>query len=154
MQAAWLRSTHQDDVAHHVIVELKRPSVKVGGDEVQQLNRYGRILTQSQQFDRLRTQWDVFVVSSEVSPDVDLLRKQRHRPEGCIADSDGLRLWALSWGEIVQKAKSEMHLVRQHLKLKSQELSGSEYLRKHFPDALQRSAEVTQQFLPEKGRLP
>jgi hypothetical protein len=135
---------------HHVIVELKRPSVKIGGNEVQQINRYGTTLTQSQQFDRLRTQWDIFVVSSEVSTDVDLLRKQRLRPEGCIADADGLRLWALSWGEIIQKAKSEMRLVREHLKLKSQELSGSEYLRKHFPDALQRSVEATHD-LPQSG---
>jgi hypothetical protein len=128
--------------SHHVIVELKRPSVKVGGEEVQQIVRYGTTLASSNQFDRQRTQWDVFIVSSEILPEVDLQRKQRQRPEGCITDNEGLRLWALSWGEIIQRCRSEMRLVREHLRMKSQELSGSEYLKKHFPDALQRSSEV------------
>ena len=79
---------------HHVIIELKRPTVRVGMKEVQQVTRYGTTLSQSQQFDRNSTQWDVFVVSTHVQPEVDVLRKQKNRPEGCFSDSEGLRMWA------------------------------------------------------------
>jgi hypothetical protein len=128
---------------HHVLVELKRPAVPIGMKEIQQATRYGSTLASSQQFDRARTQWDVFIISTRVLPEADLLRKQRDRPEGCFADNEGLRMWALSWGEIIQRARSGMHMVREHLKLKSEEISTSEYLQEHFPDALRRSAEVT-----------
>ena len=43
---------------HHVIVELKRPSVKIGMEQIAQITRYGTTLSSSQQFDRQKTHWD------------------------------------------------------------------------------------------------
>jgi hypothetical protein len=128
---------------HHVIVELKRPSVKIGMEEIGQITRYGTTLSSSQQFDRQKTHWDLFVVSTEVAHAVDPLRKQKDRPEGCFSATESMRMWALSWGEIIQRARGEMLMVREHLKLKSEEISTSAYLRQHFPDALRHSAEAT-----------
>jgi hypothetical protein len=117
-------------------VELKRPTVKIGSDEVQQLVKYANTVVQSAQFDQSRTQWDLFLVSSEIKPDVQLQRNQVGRPLGCILQTVGLRCWVFSWGEIIHKAKEEMRLVREHLQLKSLELSSSDYLKREFAAVL------------------
>ena len=44
--------------------------------------------------------------------------------------------WALEWSEIETRAREEMQLVRDHLKLKSEELTVSDYLRENFPEIL------------------
>ena len=47
-----------------------------------------------------------------------------------------MTLWALEWSEVISNARSEMQLVRDHLKRKSEELTISDYLRETFPDVL------------------
>lgn len=38
-------------------------------------------------------------------------------------------MWVLPWSEVIDKARHEMQLVRDHLRMKSEELTASEYLR-------------------------
>ena len=56
-----------------------RPTVDVGQDEWGQLNKYANVVAGSAQFDQDRTQWDLFVVSSKVKPEIERQRPQ-NRP--------------------------------------------------------------------------
>jgi hypothetical protein len=47
-----------------------------------------------------------------------------------------MTVWALSWGEIIGRARTDMQLVREHLEQKSRELSVSTYLQENYPDIL------------------
>jgi hypothetical protein len=123
---------------HHVLVELKKPSVSIGQKELAQLNKYGDIIAASAEFDQQATQWDLFIVSSTVKSEVERQRKQKAYPFGCVLDGEGLRQWVFAWGEVIDRARQEMLLVRQHLELKSQELSASDYLRERFPEAFEK----------------
>jgi hypothetical protein len=123
----------------HLLVELKAPRVSLGWKEYEQANRYAQTVVGSPQFDRTMTSWDVFLVSSQVKPEIDFQRRQKDRPHGCIADHDNARVWVFSWGEVIDRASAEMRLVRDHLNQKSRELSVSEYLQKNYPEVVQRA---------------
>jgi hypothetical protein len=45
-----------------------------------------------------------------------------------------MKLWVFTWAELINDAKTELQLVRDHLRAKSQQLSVSEYLRHKFPE--------------------
>jgi hypothetical protein len=47
-----------------------------------------------------------------------------------------MTVWAVQWSEIIENAKQELRLVREHLHLKSEELSVSDYLKDNFPNIL------------------
>jgi histidine kinase/DNA gyrase B/HSP90-like ATPase len=113
---------------YHVLVELKRPSVDIGQKELAQLSKYGDVIAGSGQFDQERTQWDLFLVSSKVKPEIERHRRQSGRAFGCVLQNPGLNQWVFTWGEIIDRAREEMQLVRQHLELKSQEFSVSDHL--------------------------
>jgi hypothetical protein len=122
---------------HHVLVELKAPSVSLGRKEVDQVRRYADTIMESNEFDKNSTRWDIYLVSGKATKAIERDRKQKDRPFGCLYEWDNMTLWALEWSELISKAKEEMHLVRDHLKRKSEELGVSDYLRERFPEILE-----------------
>jgi hypothetical protein len=122
----------------NLLVELKAPSVKLGWKEHEQAIRYAQTVMNSPQFDKTMTSWDVFLVSSEIKPELDVQRRQKNKAHGCVGEYENVTVWVLTWGEIIQRARTEMALVRAHLEQKSKELSVSEYLQKNFPEVMKR----------------
>jgi hypothetical protein len=120
---------------YNLIVELKRPSCIVGNEEFNQVRRYARFLSETPEIAQATTRWDVFLVSAEIHADLEFDRTQNNKEPGLISDAKNVRVWILTWGEMIQRARTEMRNVREHLQLKSLELSTSEYLRAHFPTA-------------------
>gem|GEM_PF-5640126 len=119
---------------HHVIVELKAPRQSIGAKEIAQLKKYAHTLRESPEFDKANTSWDLILVSSDVSDEVEFERTQSERPLGQLAKyPSGMTLWVHRWSEIIDNAKNEMQLVRDHLRLKSSELKLPDYLRNEFP---------------------
>jgi hypothetical protein len=121
---------------HHVLVELKAPSVSLGRTQVEQIRRYADTILDSPQFDKTSTRWDLFLISTKATGEIDRDRRQKNQPHGCLWLWDNMTVWAFSWSEIITKAKEEMQLVREHLRKKSEELTVSDYLRQNFPEVL------------------
>lgn len=121
---------------HHLLVELKAPVVSLGRAEVEQIRRYADTILESHQFDRASTRWDIVLVSSRCTREIERDRNQKDKPHGVVYEWENMTLWALEWSELITNARSEMQLVRDHLKRKSEELTISEYLRETFPDVL------------------
>lgn len=118
---------------HHLLVELKAPRVDIGTKEIAQIKKYGNIISKSKEFSTDSVHWDLFLISADVSDDVDSDRKQKDRPLGLITHSDNMKIWVFKWSEVIQKSKEEMRLVKEHLKLKAQELSVADYIKEEFP---------------------
>lgn len=121
---------------HHLLVEIKAPSVPIGTKERDQIRKYANVILKSSEFDKSSTRWDLFIVSSKVSDEISFDRQQKDKDYGCLWEWDYMTVWAFEWSEIITRAKEEMQLVRNHLKLKTDELSISDYLRKNFPEIL------------------
>ena len=123
-----------DPKHHHLLVELKAPNVSLGRKEVEQIRKYRDVIDDSHEFDKASTFWDIYLVSSKASESVSKDRHQKGLEHGVVWQGDNMIVWALEWSEIIAKAKEEMSFVREHLEVKTKELSVSEYLRRDFPD--------------------
>lgn len=133
----FLAATRQFPVApanKHLLVELKAPSVSLGWKEFQQAMRYAQTVMSSPQFDKAATQWDLFLVSAKVTGELESHRHQKNKTVGCVSEQENVTVWVLSWGEIIGRARADMQLVKEHLEMKSRELSVSDYLRENYPD--------------------
>lgn len=118
---------------HHLIVELKAPSKSIGPKEIAQARKYAKVIGESAEFDKSQTKWDIYLISSEISGEVEFELTQTDRDYGHVHKSGNINIWVLRWSTIIERAKSEMALVEQLLKTKTEELSVSEYLRTEFP---------------------
>ncbi len=130
----------------HLLVEIKAPSVALGPKERDQIRRYADTIMNSAEFDKTNTHWNLFLVSGRCTKEIEMDRRQKDKPHGCLWEWDRMTVWAFEWSEIITAAKDEMVLVREHLRRKSEELSVSDYLTENFPDVL---ATLTRKLAPE-----
>lgn len=134
-----------EDQRQHLVVELKRPSVKVGPDELQQIKNYALAIAKDPRFDLQRTRWEFWVVSTEVRGTADEERRQYPDQFGLASTLRGgrVRIWVKTWGEILHDAEHRLKFVKKKLGYDAGEVEALAYLRKehdeHLPDAIQAS---------------
>jgi hypothetical protein len=113
----------------HLVVELKRPSVKVGDDEAAQIKKYATAVAGDARFNSVDVEWDFYVVSSEVTGTPAIERESDNRPFGQIMNAKGIRVWALTWGEVIDGALHRLKFIRQHLDYQPDAAQALAYLR-------------------------
>jgi hypothetical protein len=115
----------------HLVVELKAPSVKVGDDESAQIKKYATAVADDPRFNKGDVSWDFIVVSTEITGTPEKERHSKDRPEGLIMDTDdGIRVWAQTWGEVIDAAQHRMKFVQERLDYQPSAQDALDYLRR------------------------
>lgn len=122
----------------HLVVEIKRPEVVIGRQEVSQIEDYAQAVATDARFDKTTTDWDFVVVSRELDSYASGRANQKGRPHGLISqpDDSNLRIWAWTWGEIVEECKHRLKFVRNQLEFDPTGDQAVAYLRSSYPDFL------------------
>jgi hypothetical protein len=99
------------DQREYLIVELKRPNVKIGSNEVTQIKNYATAIAKDERFRDPNTRWEFWVLSTEMSEFVRLEIIQAGRPSGLLwhVPDLNLRIWVKTWGKsstIVRRGSS------------------------------------------------
>jgi hypothetical protein len=122
----------------HLVIEFKRPSVDIGDDQAAQIRKYAGAVAQDERFESVDVAWDFIVVGTKVVGTPDIERRSPDRPFGQIMNVRGIRVWALTWGEILDNALHRLKFVRQHLDYQPSAAEAIRYLRathaKYLPD--------------------
>ncbi|MEV5694296.1 ATP-binding protein [Micromonospora globbae] len=131
----------------HLIVELKAPSVKVGSKEITQIKSYAHAVAKDPQFHDVDTEWDFWLLTTEMDDLARMETKQNNRRPGCIWDySYGamtIRVWLRSWSEVINECQERLHYYQEHFQ--------------HDPTIEQALQSVNfnhRQFLPVELRTP
>lgn len=128
----------------HLVVELKRPSVKVGDEELTQIRKYAFAVAADERFSKTETQWEFWVVSNELTPYAELEANQTDRPRGLVHDQNGVRIWVKTWAEIIEECAHRLKFVQERLDYSSTRDHAIAYLRethdRYLPDPLQAEA--------------
>jgi hypothetical protein len=126
----------------HLVVELKRPSVKIGAQEVQQIKDYALAVVRDGRFDKVEVQWDFIVVSTELTGSAADDAKQAGLAPGLVASyEDGrVRVWARTWGELLEDANHRLKYVRDQLEYSPSTQQAFAYLHAKHAEYLPESA--------------
>lgn len=101
----------------HLVVELKRPSVKIGDKEATQIESYAQAIAEDEQFKRTDTRWVMWVVSTDIERSVVRRATQAGRPAGILYQPEDLPItvWIKTWGQIIEEAASRMRFFEERL---------------------------------------
>ena len=66
------------------MVELKRPSVKIGADEITQVKKYAFSIADDERFRHVKTRWSFWVVSNDPDAFARVETRQKGNPPGRI----------------------------------------------------------------------
>lgn len=129
----------------HLVVELKRPSLKVGAEELSQVSRYAKALVSDQAFSD-DTRWEFWLVTHRIDESVTDLIRQEGRPYGVYVDKGQYRIWVKTWGEIIEAAEQRLAFYRDELEIRTSEDDALEYIRRahaeHLPPAFNTQPDV------------
>jgi hypothetical protein len=128
----WRPIPQGDDRRQFLVVELKRPSVRVGRDELGQLEDYARAVMGDTRFSDTETSWDFILVSTEINPNIDDRRRQTDRVVGHVTKSERYNLWVLTWAQVVQAARHRLKFVESGLRLDAAGQSPLAYVRSKY----------------------
>lgn len=122
------------DEREHLIVELKRPSVKVGPDEITQVEKYAYTVAQDERFRHLRTRWSFWLISNDLDQFAQVKTRQKDKPRGQVFQSEdgNIQVWVKSWAEILGECKSRMRFVQEHLQANVDRETSLKYLKRTY----------------------
>jgi hypothetical protein len=107
----------------YFLIELKRPSLKIGRKELDQLEDYVSALTKQPDFINTSTQWHFFLVTGEYDKVVADRITQKDRPVGLFLDKPNHKVWVKNWSEIIRDCDARLNFIEKTLRI---EISAAE----------------------------
>lgn len=101
----------------HLVVELKRPDVRIDADALTQIKSYAFAVMGDERFRDVTTRWIFWAVSS----DLDLFSRQevsqRDRPHGMLyqGDDPSVTIWVKTWSQIINDCKTRLQFFAEKL---------------------------------------
>jgi hypothetical protein len=101
----------------HLIVELKRPDVKIDSEAATQIKSYAFAVAEDERFKDTKTKWVFWAVSSDIDPFVRRDINQKDRARGILFQDDELRItiWVKTWSQIINECKSRLRFFAEKL---------------------------------------
>ncbi len=131
------------DEREHLVVELKRPTVSIGSNEISQVKSYAFAIAADERFEPLKTRWNFWVVSNALDKTGRLETRQSGRPRGQVYKSEegNIEVWCKTWSEVLEECKSRMRFVQEKLQANVDKESSLKYLKKTYEKYLSGVAE-------------
>jgi len=120
-----------------LVVELKRPSVKLGDEELTQVRKYARALTSHPGAGP--SHWTFWLVGSEVKTGRESIESelnQKNRQHGHIAETEHFDIHVVTWGELLDRAERNLHFYRDRLNYSASQDDAVERVRRRHEELL------------------
>jgi hypothetical protein len=133
----------------HLVVELKRPSQSIDKKVFTQITDYALAVAADARFQDVETNWVFWALSTERDDFVKMQASQPNRPNGIIGQVERpqITIWAKSWADVINAARSRLEFYRQQLEYSVDRESALDHLRKtharYFPASLTFPPEAT-----------
>jgi hypothetical protein len=102
----------------YLLVELKRPGLKVGRKELNQVQDYLDALRQLPDFGHTDTRWHFFLVTTEYDQTIESVINQAGRSVGIAQEGDNYTLWVKTWGEVLRESEARHQFIQDELKIR------------------------------------
>lgn len=121
------------DRREHLVVELKRPSLRLTQTELNQITNYAVAVSKDERFKSADVSWEFWLLGDDMDDVVRELVNRRDQPSGLYTEGANYRIWARRWAEIIEENRQRLHFYRDHLQFEPRdevELEGvlSKYL--------------------------
>lgn len=101
----------------NLIIELKKPTVNAGVEELMQIKLYASRICQDKRFPKQKTKWKFLLITKDIKPDIEPELEQTDRKYGHVVATDFYDVYVLTWGHIFTEAKTRYEFIKENLNL-------------------------------------
>jgi hypothetical protein len=107
----------KDEERDHLVVELKRPTVKVGSKELTQVEEYAVAVASDERFRAVKATWDFWLLANDYDSFVAVKAAQPNRPDGLIIEfkDPHIRIWVKTWAQVLEENRSRLRFIERSL---------------------------------------
>ncbi|GGK23535.1 hypothetical protein GCM10011583_64360 [Streptomyces camponoticapitis] len=125
-----------DSTKRHLVVELKRPTVRLGETEAQQIRSYARAVTQDERFRHDKTtRWVFWLVGNSIDTDLAWAMSSNRLPENCLQDDGQTSIWVYDWGQMIDLCEQRLAKHKERLDYASGQRHMTNYAERVHSDA-------------------
>ena len=123
--------SHREDELDHLIVELKRPTVKIGPKEITQIKEYAFAVAEDARFNGIKTRWTFWIISNEMNASAKRESNQSNRPAGMLHQSDDkqITIWAKEWAEVIHSSRQRLRTFQKNLEFNADKDTSLQFLK-------------------------
>jgi len=122
----------------HLVVELKAPKVKIGHEEITQIQGYAFSVMDDSRFSKVGVTWNFWVISDELTPYAEKLAGDA----GVLLTKPNVNIYAKTWGQILDENRSRLKFFQEHLDVQVDHDESLKYLQERYAAYLEGVFEV------------
>ena len=103
------------DRREHLVVELKRPSVRLSQTELGQITNYAVAVSRDERFRTSKVTWEFWLLGDDIDEVVEELSNKPGQPPGLYTEGGNYRVWVRRWAEVLEENRRRLHFYREHL---------------------------------------
>lgn len=134
------RRSHRAPELEHLVVELKAPKVRIGAEEIGQVDGYVQAITADSRFDLTTTRWFFWALSREVDKDYLRIRQVQHAEPGVIVKQDNLVVMVKTWNQIIADNRARMKFFQEGLQHTVTKANALRHLKEGYASVLRGTA--------------
>jgi hypothetical protein len=121
---------HRADEIEHLVVELKRPGVPVGLDEINQISKYAASIERDGRFaTRAGVVWRFWVLSDELDEMGKYEVQKDQTGRGLIRDTPTAKIYVMTWDQLIEENKARYQFMQERLNFAANDERAMRFLR-------------------------
>lgn len=120
--------TRSDKKFEHLVIELKAPKVKIGSDEITQIEKYAFSVIADERFSKNDVIWTFYLISNSLDSYAEIKASADGLPYGCIHRKDNVTIWIKKWSDILHEAKFRYDFFKNQLEIEASREEGMQHL--------------------------
>jgi len=101
----------------NLIIELKKPKLDAGVEELMQIKLYAARICQDKRFPKEKTKWKFLLITKDIKSDIENELEQTDRKYGHVIATEHYDVYVLTWGHILNEAKTRYEYIKENLNL-------------------------------------
>jgi hypothetical protein len=101
----------------NLIIELKKPIVDAGVQELMQIKLYASRICQDRRFPKEKTKWKFLLITKDIKQDIEPELEQTDRRYGHVVATDLYDVFVLTWGHVLTEAKTRYEFIKEKLNI-------------------------------------
>ena len=101
----------------NLIIELKKPTVDAGMNELSQIKLYATRISQDERFPKEKTKWKFLLITKDINKDIENELEQLDRKYGHVLATEFYDVYVLTWGRILTEAKTRYEFIKEKLNI-------------------------------------
>lgn len=135
---------HRANEVEHLVVELKRPGVSVGSEEIAQIKKYAASIEADGRFaTRQGVVWRFWVISDKLNEMGKYEVKQDKTGQGLVRDTDTAKIHVVTWDQIIEENKARYQFIQERLNFAADDERSMRFLREEHAALLEGVAVVS-----------